>query len=179
MASGNVGNFTVHHKDQTVQDTNGVSLTSDASSVELTISFKSSLPNGIYKYVFDIFLSTAAQSMKVFLYGDCGGSGYKATTTYEHWNGTAHGTTKQNNVANGYFHRMYGKHIHTTESFRNYGKKLVNYGKAYAMNESGAYHEFVLQIITANSDEPENETAGRGVTLDADSYFYIEKMQTI
>ena len=124
----------------------------------------------MYKYVFDIFLSTAAQSMKVFLHGDCGGSEYKATTTYEHWNGTAHGTTKQNNVGNGYFHRMYGKHIHTTGSFRNYGKKLVNYGKAYAMNESGAYNEFVLQNITANSDEPvvlgydmtwlfENETA--------------------
>ena len=107
--------------------------------------------------------------------------GYIATTTYEHWDGTAHGTTKQNNVADGYFHRMHGKHFHVTASFRNYSKKLINYGKAY---------EFVLQNITANSDEPvvigtdmtwvfENETAGRGVTLDADSYFYIEKVQTI
>ena len=58
------------------------------------------------------------------------------------------------------------------------------------MNESGAYNEFVLQSITANSDEPvvlgsdmtrgfENETVVRGVTLSTDSYFYIEKVQTI
>ena len=76
---------------------------------------------------------------------------------------------------------MDGKHLHVTGSFRNYGKKLVNYGKAYAMNESGAYNEFVLHNVTANSElkETENETAGSGVTLDADSYFYIEKVQTI
>ena len=74
MASGNVSNFTVHHKDQTVQDTNGVSLTSDVSSVKLTISFKSNLPNGIYKYVFDLFFPTSTDS-KVFLYGECGGEG--------------------------------------------------------------------------------------------------------
>ena len=47
MAKGNVGNFTVIHKDPTVEDTNGVSLTSYASGVELSISFKNSLPNGI------------------------------------------------------------------------------------------------------------------------------------
>ena len=49
-----------------MQDTNGVSLTSYTSGVELDISFKTSLPNGIYKYIFDIFLSTASQSIKVF-----------------------------------------------------------------------------------------------------------------
>ena len=189
MAKGNVGNFTVIHKDQTVFDTNGVSLTSYASGVELDISFKSALPNGIYKYIFDLFL-TSAQNVKVFLYGECGGTGYKATTTYEHWSGTAHGTSKQNNVADGYFHRMHGSHIHISGSFRNYGKKIINYGRASAMNETGAYNEFVLQNLTANSDEPvvlgadmtwefENETPGSGLTFTTDSYFYIEKVQTI
>ena len=189
MAKGNVANFTVIHKDQTIYDTNGVSLTSYTNGVELDISFKSDLPNGIYKYIFDIFL-TSSQSVKVYLWGECGGSGYKATTTYEHWNGSARGTTNQNNVADGYFHRMYGSHIHISGSFRNYGKKVINYGRASAMNESGSYNEFVLQNLTANSDEPvvlgsdmtwefENETAGRGLTLTTDSYFYIEKVQTI
>ena len=170
MAKGNVANFTVIHKDQTVFDTNGVSLTSYASGIELDVSFKTTLPNGIYKYIFDLFL-TSAQNVKVFLYGECGGSGYKATTTYEHWSGTAHGTSKQNNVADGYFHRMHGSHIHISGSFRNYGKKIINYGRASAMNETGAYNEFVLQNLTANSDEPvvlgsnmtwefENETVG-------------------
>ena len=189
MAKGNVGNFTVIHKDPTVQDTNGVSLTSYASGVELDISFKTALPNGIYKYIFDIFL-TSTKNVKVFLYGDCGGTGYKATTTYEHWSGTAHGTTKQNNVADGYFHRMHGSHIHISVSFRNYDKKIINYGRASAMNESGAYNEFVLQNLTANSDKPvvlgptmtwefENETVGSGLTFTTDLYFYIEKVQTI
>ena len=189
MAKGNVGNFTVIHKDQTVFDTNGVSLTSYASGIELEVSFKTALPNGIYKYIFDIFL-TSSQSVKVFLYGECGGTGYKATTTYEHWSGTAHGTEKQNNVADGYFHRMHGTHLHFSGSFRNYGKKIINYGRASAMNETGSYNEFVLQNLTANSDEPvvlgtdmtwefENETPGRGLTFTTDSYFYIEKVQTI
>ena len=154
MAKGNVANFTVIHKDQTVDDTNGVSLTSYASGVRLDISFKAVLPNGIYKYIFDIFLSTAGKNVKVFLYGECGGTGYKATTTYEHWSGTAHGTEKQNNVADGYFHRMHGKHLHISGSFRNYGKKIINYGRASAMNETGSYNEFVLQNLEANQDEP-------------------------
>ena len=85
---------------------------------------------------------------------------------------------------------MYGKHVHITGSFQNYGKKIVNYGKSYAMNDGGAYNDFVLQKIVANSSEPkvlgldmtwlfENETAGSTVTLESDSYFYIEKVQTI
>ena len=76
MAKGNVANFTVIHKDQTIYDTNGVSLTSYTNGVELDISFKSDLPNGIYKNIFDIFL-TSSQSVKVYLWGECGGSGTK------------------------------------------------------------------------------------------------------
>ena len=192
MAKGNVGNFTVIHKDQSVDDTSasgGVSLYSYTNGVTLEIEFKTTLLNGIYKYIFDLFL-TSSLGMKVFLYGECGGSGYKATTTYEHWDGSAHGTTKQNNVTDGYFHRMHGSHIHISGSFRNYGKKVINYGRASAMNETGYYNEFVLQNITANSDEPvvlggdmiwdfQNETPGSGISLTTDSYFYIEKVQTI
>ena len=193
MAKGNVTNFTVIHKDQTVDDTDasgGVSLRSYASGVALDVSFKTPLPNGIYKYIFDLFLSTTGQNVKVFLNGECGGTGYKATTTYEHWSGTAHGTAKQVDATGGYFHRMHGKHIHISGSFRNYGKKIINYGRASAMNETGAYNEFVLQNLTANSDEPvvlgasmtwefENKTPGSGLTFTTDSYFYIEKVQTI
>ena len=193
MAKGNVGNFTVIHKDPSVDNTDasgGVELRSYTNGVSLEISFKNQLPNGIYRYIFDLFLATASQSMKVFLYGECGGVGFTSTTTYEHWNGSARGTTSQNNAASGYFHRMYGKHLHFSGSFQNYGKKLINYGKASAMNESGTYNEFVLQNITANSDEPvvlgydmqwnfENEAPATGITLTTDSYFYIEKVQTI
>ena len=188
MAKGNMANFTILHQDQTVR-TNGISLTSYAKGVELDISFKSDLPNGIYKYIIDLFL-TSSENMQIYFYGECGGTGFKATTTYEHWDGTAHGTGKQNNVADGYFLRMHGSHIHLSGSFRNYGKKINNYGKAYGMNEKGAYNEFVLQNLSANQNKRvflgsvmkwlfDNEAAGKGITLTAESYFYIEKVQTI
>ena len=123
MAKGNVANFTLLHQDQTIR-TNGISLTSYAKGVELDITFKSDLPNGIYKYIIDLFL-TSSENMQIYFYGECGGTGFKAKTTYEHWSGTTHGTGKQNNVANGYFLRMHGSHIHLSGSFRNYGKKLL------------------------------------------------------
>ena len=188
MAKGNVANFTLLHQDQTVR-TNGISLTSYAKGVELDIGFKSDLANGIYRYILDLFL-TSSENMQIFFYGECGGTGFKATTTYEHWSGTAHGTGKQNNVANGYFLRMHGSHIHLSGTFRNYGRKIINYGKAYGMNEVGSYNEFVLQNLSANQNKRvflgsvmkwlfENEAAGKDITLTTDSYFYIEKVQTI
>ena len=200
MAKGNVANFTILHQDETVR-TNGISLTSytksvthshqqgDVKGVTLDVSFKSDLPNGIYKYIIDLFL-TSSENVQIYFYGECGGTGFKAKITYEHWDGTAHGTGKQNNVANGYFLRMHGSHIHLSGSFRNYGKKIINYGKAYGMNEKGAYNEFVLQNLSANQNKRvflesimkwliENEAVGKGLTLTAESYFYIEKVQTI
>ena len=180
-----------------ISPTNGISLTSytksvaqgDVKGVTLDISFKSDLPNGIYKYIIDLSL-TSSENMQIYFFGECGGTGFKATTTYEHWSGTAHGTGKQNNVANGYFLRMHGSHIHLSGSFRNYGKKIINYGKALGMNQTGGYNEFVLQNLTANQNKRaflgsvmkwlfENEVVGKGITLTTDSYFYIEKVQTI
>ena len=182
MAKGNVANFTILHQDETVR-TNGISLTSytksvaqgDVKGVTLDISFKSDLPNGIYRYIIDLFL-TSSENMQILFFGECGGTGFKSTTTYEHWDGTAHGTGKQNNVANGYFLRMHGSHIHLSGSFRNYGEKIINYGKAYGMNEKGAYNEFVLQNLSANQNKRmflgsimkwlfENEVVGKGITL--------------
>ena len=188
MAKGNVANFTILHQDQTVR-TNGISLTSYAKGVELDITFKSDLENGIYRYILDLFL-TSSETMQIFFYGECGSTGFKATTTYEHWDGRAHSAIKQNDVANGYFLRMHGSHIHLSGSFRNYGRKIINYGKAFGMNETGAYNEFVLQNLTANQNKRaflgskmkwlfENEATGKDITLTTDSYFYIEKVQTI
>ena len=183
-----MANFTILHQDETVR-TNGISLTSytksvaqgDVKGVTLDISFKSDLPNGIYRYIIDLFL-TSSENMQILFFGECGGTGFKSTTTYEHWDNTAHGTGKQNNVANGYFLRMHGSHIHLSGSFRNYGKKIINYGKAYGMNEKGAYNEFVLQNLSANQNKRmflgsimkwlfENEVVGKGITLTAESFF--------
>ena len=76
-------------------------MTADSDSVTLDISFTSDLPKGIYEYVFDLYFS-ATKSLKVFLYGECGGVGYKANTIYEHWNVTLQGNDTQTN-ANGEF----------------------------------------------------------------------------
>ena len=58
------------------------------------------------------------------------------------------------------------------------------------MNESGAYNEFVVQKLKVNPSETkifgrdmtwifEINTAGRSVPVDASSYFYVEKVQSV
>ena len=139
--------------------------------------------------MFDLILPTTT-NIKVFLYGECGGTEYNATTWYDHWNGSSRGGATRNVVNGGYFHRGYGTHIYITGQFRHFRNYLVNFEKSYAINQTGAYNEFVIQKLTKVSSEPkllglsmtwvfENETAGSGVTLDGSSYFYIEKVQTI
>ena len=120
----------------------------------------------------------------------CGGTGYDATTWYDHWNASSRGGSTQNNVNGGCFHRGYGTHIYISGEFRHFGDHLVNFGKSYAISQTGAYNEFLIQKLTKVSFEPkllglsmswvfENETAGSGVNLDGGSYFYTEEVQTI
>ena len=58
------------------------------------------------------------------------------------------------------------------------------------MNQTGEYNEFVLQNLSANQNKRvflasvmkwlfENEATGKDITLTAESYFHIEKVQTI
>ena len=185
MAKGNVGNFTVVHQDATIY-TNGITLTSAANYVKLYIPFKRALPNGIYKYVFDIFL-TSSESVKIYLYGQCGERGFRATSRYEHWDGNAHGATNQASDTGGYFSRIHGSYLHLTGSFRNTNQKVTNYGKGLALNSTGAYNDFVLQKISATSTVLGNnmtwtfvnEDTNGSLSFTTDSYFYIEKVQTI
>ena len=106
---GKPTSHSVIYKDPSV---NGDPLfTTDASSVELPISFTNDLSNGIYKYMFDLIFSTNT-SIKVFLYGECGETGYNTTTWYDHWNGSSRGGSTQDDVNGSYFHRGYGTHIY-------------------------------------------------------------------
>ena len=66
VLKGKPNSFSVIYKDLSVNG--NPSLTSDA--------------NGIYKYMFDLIFPTAT-SIKFFLYGECGGTGYDATTWYD------------------------------------------------------------------------------------------------
>ena len=187
LSKGKPTSNSVIYKDPSVNG--NPSFTTDASSVDLTISFTNDLSNGIYKYMFDLIFSTST-NVKVFLYGECGGTRYNATTWHDHWNGSSRSGSTQNDVNGGYFHRGYGTHIYISEQFRHFGNHLVNFGKSYAINQTGAYNEFVIQKLTKVSSEPkllglsmswvfENETAGSGVNPYGSSYFYIEKVQTI
>ena len=187
MVRGTPTSHTVLYKDPSING--NPSFTSDASSVDLTVSFTNDLPNGIYEYSFDVF-TTADMVMKVFLYGECGGTGYDATTKYKYWDFTGTNKVKQDDVNGGYSLRAYGSPIHMEGLFRSYGKRAVNYGRAYTLGDNGNLFDFLVQEITAVSSEPkllglsmswvfENETASRGITLGSESYFSIAKVQTI
>ena len=89
-------------------------LTTDSATLD--ISFTSDLPKGIYKYVFDLVFPVS-RNIKVFLYGECGGTGYNATTWYTHWNNNYQSNTAQNAIHGGYFHRGYGYSIHFSGEF--------------------------------------------------------------
>ena len=125
--------------------------------------------------------------MKVYLYGQCGERGFTATTKYEHWAGSARGATDQTSAAGGYFSRIHGNYLHLTGRFRNTNQKITNYGKGLALNDAGTYNEFVLQKLTANSTilgnnmtwAFVNEKTDGSLNFTTDSYFYIEKVQTI
>ena len=85
VMKGKPGSSSIIYKHHTVNG--NPTLTADASSVELNISFNDDLPKGIYKYVFDLHFSRS-YNIKAFLYGECGGVGYNASSWYEKWNFT-------------------------------------------------------------------------------------------
>ena len=61
---------------------------------------------------------------------------------------------------------------------------------AHSLGEGGQLFEFVVQKLTANTSKPklfgldmswifENETAGQALTFDSETYFYLEKVQSV
>ena len=164
-------------------------LTTDSDSVTLDISFSNDLPSGIYRYIFDLYFSTTT-SIKVFLYGECGGVGYKSNTIYEHWNVTLQGNDTQTNVNGGFFHRGYDRRLTFSGEFRHFGNHLRNLDVSYALNSEGVYNRFLKQELEKVPSEPkllglhmtwvfENETVATAVNLTDDSYFYIERVKSI
>ena len=81
VLKGKPSSYNAIYKDPSVNG--NPTFTTDTSNVELTLSFNNDLSNGIYKYMFDLILPTST-SIKVFLYGECGGTGYSVTTWYSY-----------------------------------------------------------------------------------------------
>ena len=158
-------------------------LTKDSDSVTLSISFSNDLPKGIYKYVFDVHFSSSG-NIKVFLFAECGGVGYKTTPWYTHWNNNYQGNERQNNLLGGYFHRGYGVGIYFSGELRHFGNYLTNFGIFHALNSAGVFNEFLMQRLEKTASEPklfglnmtwifENETPNQALNMTDDSYFYI------
>ena len=159
------------------------------SAAELYISFKNDLPKGIYKYVFDLHFSRS-YNIKTFLYGDCGVVGYKASSLYEKWNFTRQVKEEQRPILAGYFNRGSGSNINISGEFRHYGDYLTNFGVSYVLNGNGlSYNKFLRQKLENASQEKllglsmtwvfENETAQQVLTMNDDSYFYLERVRSL
>ena len=134
VMKGKPGSSSIIYKHHTVNG--NPTLTADASSVELNISFNDDLPKGIYKYVFDLHFSRS-YNIKAFLYGECGGVGYNTSSLYEKWNFTRKVKEEQRPILAGYFHRGSGSNIKISGEFRHYGDYLTNFGVSYALNGNG------------------------------------------
>ena len=135
----------------------------------LDIFFNNDLPKGIYKYVFDLHFSRS-YNIKVFLYGECGGVGYNASSLYKKWNFARKVKEEQRPILAGYFHRGSGENINISGEFRHYGdlKQRLEIA-SWEQNLLGLSMSWIF----------ENETAQQSLTMNGDSYFYLERIRSI
>ena len=119
--------------------------------------FKENVPcnPGIFQYAFHI-VHPFKMKMKIFLYGDCGKTGYLATTTCKH----SSGDSQQDSQQGGYFIKGGGSgYTFFTGKFRYFGETnpnahtdyLVNFGKAYSLPDIGDPCEFSNKKLAKRS----------------------------
>ena len=153
---GKPGNVTVLHNDGMVDLLNGkpdVDFSKVGNSYQINFSVQPKLPNGIYTYEMDIVLTTS-RAYNIALWGDCGGSGYNASTKYRFWSWDFSNKTQQNDVQGGYFHRGVGKRTRIKGSFLNQGMRI--YGQEVSISldyENGQTCEFMMQDLVSRSTD--------------------------
>ena len=194
VLKGTVGSHTVEHRDSSL--VNNIVLRKVGNDTQLTIHFKKDLEHGIYSYEFDVS-SDHTSGFDIYMYGECGGSGFRAHTLYRYWasdylQGKDFNPVKQNNVTGGYFLRGSGKKVLFVGSFRYPGDAIVNRGKPYSLNtdtstSTGRTYEFMVQKLTLEPLASSSTTLGSSLTfviepdsngtldLKDDSYFSITK----
>ena len=194
VLKGTVASHTVEHKDSSL--VNNVVLRKVGNDTQLTIHFKKDLTHGIYSYEFD-FSSDHTSGFDIYMYGECGGTGFRSHTLYRHCasdylQGKDFNPVKQNNVHGGYFHRGSGKKVQFVGSFRYSGDTIVNRGKPYSLNtdtstSTGRSYEFMVQKLSLEPLASSSSILGSSLTfiiepdsngtldLKADSYFSITK----
>ena len=190
---GTVASHTLEHRDSSL--VNNIVLRKVGNDTQLTIHFKRDLEHGIYSCEFDIS-SDHTSGFDIYMYGECGGTGFHAQTMYRYWSSSEFNSGKdfnsrtQNNVQGGYFQRGSGKKVQFVGSFRYTGDTVVNRGKPYSLNtdtstSTGKSYEFMVQkldplasssSILGSSLTFVIEPDGNGtLDLKADSYLSITK----
>ena len=82
------------------------------------------------------------------LWGDCGGSGYTASTKYKYWSWSYENKVQQNDAQGGYFHRGTGKRVRVKGSFLNHRNRICGQEISYSLDyENGITYEFVMQEL--------------------------------
>ena len=156
---GTMNTHTVTHIDDMVDTPfNGrsnyiVAFSKVGTSYQITFSVTPKLPKGIYAYEMNIELSSSV-GYNISLWGDCGGSGYNASTKYKYWSWGLTNKIKQDNIQGGYFHRVTGKKVFIKGTFLNKGTNVDGIEIAMSKDyEHGKTYEFVLQHLESRSNE--------------------------
>ena len=145
-SKGKPGNVTILHKDDMVDTpenersnkTLDFSKVGDSYQINFDVSPK--LPNGVYTYEIDVVLTTS-RGYNIMLWGDCGGSGYNASTKYKYWSWSLTNKIAQNDAQ--------GKGSFLNQGTRIYGQEislLLDY-------EEGKMYEFVMQDLVSRSTD--------------------------
>ena len=156
---GTMTTHTITHIDDMVdtplngRSNNIVDFSKVGSSYQIAFSVTPKLPKGIYAYEINIVL-TSSVGYNIALWGDCGGSGYNASTKYKYWSWRLTNKVKQDNIQGGYFHRATGKKVFIQGSFLNSGTNVNGVGIGLSKDyEHGKTYEFVMQHLGSRSSE--------------------------
>ena len=156
---GKPGNVTILRQDNMVDSpengraTETLDFSKVGSSYQINFSVQPKLPNGVYTYEMDVVLTTS-RGYDVMLWGDCGGSGYNASSKYKYWSWSYENKIAHNDVQGGLFHRGTGKRVRIQGSFLNQGTRI--YGQEISLSldyENGKTYEFVMQDLVSRSTD--------------------------
>ena len=129
------------------------------NDIQLVFAFKSDLVDGIYTYDFDMRRSGSVVGCDIYLYGECGGSGYDSKTLYRFWARKSNQLGKDFSVGfdcgkGKRFLRMYGSDTQVHGQLIIRSNHVYNHGKPFTVNiggDNGDNYEFIKQHVTLNT----------------------------
>ena len=155
---GSPNSHTVEYKSDDVLRVTYRKVTPDT---QLIFSFKNDLPDGLYAYDFDIRKkATSNNGVLVYLWGECGGSGYDCKLMYRFW-GAQHNQSGQffspatkSSGKGGKFLEMYGSNMQVHGKFELRGNDVYNHGRPYTLTiegDNGECFEVMNQHLSLNT----------------------------